>query len=182
VTLHHAYFPAAMHEQVKYNDCILNRLNKAKRVQIIASLVEGNSLRATARMCDVGFSTVLKLVPEIGKACADYQDKALRNLSSKVIQCRQIWSFCYAKEKNLLADKVGQFGFGDAWTWVAIDAETKLVPTLMVGTRGASTARRFMRDLAARLANRLQLTTDGHYYPSPPRLIPLGLLEDDGIT
>ena len=140
----------------------MNRLSKEQRTKIIAALVEGNSLRATARMCNVAFNTVLKLVPEIGQACADYQDKALRNLTCKLIQCDEIWSFCYAKEQNIPADKQGQFGYGDVWTWVAIDAETKLVPTFMVGTRVAQTAKRFMHDLASRLANRVQLTTDGH--------------------
>jgi len=140
----------------------MNRLNKEQRTKIIAALVEGNSLRATARMCNVAFNTVLKLVPEIGKACADYQDRTLRNLSCKLIQCDEIWSFCYAKDKNVPDDKRGKFGYGDVWTWVAIDAETKLVPSFMVGTRGAETAKRFMQDLAARLANRVQLTTDGH--------------------
>jgi IS1 family transposase len=147
---------------LKHNVVIMNRLNKQKQAQIIASLVEGSSLRATARMCDVAFNTVLKLVPEIGKACADYQNVALRNLTSKLIQCDEIWSFCYAKDKNVPADLRGQFGYGDVWTWVAIDADTKLVPCFMVGTRGAQTANRFMRDLASRLANRVQLTTDGH--------------------
>jgi IS1 family transposase len=101
-------------------------------------------------------------VPEIEQACADYQDKTLRNLPCKLIQCDEIWPFCYAKDKNVPADKQGQFGYGDVWTWVAIDAETKLVPTFMVGTRGAQTAKSFMHDLATCLANRVQLTTDGH--------------------
>ena len=140
----------------------MNQLSKQQRTRIIASLVEGNSLRAMARMCNVAFNTVLKLVPEIGRACADYQDRMLRNLPCKLIQCDEIWSFCYAKEKNVPADKQGQFGYGDVWTWVAFDAETKLVPCFMVGTRGAQTAKRFMHDLASRLANRVQLTTDGH--------------------
>jgi IS1 family transposase len=141
----------------------MNKLNKSKRTQIIAALVEGNSLRATARMCDVAFNTVLKLLPEIGRACADYQDKAMRNLPCKRIQCDEIWSFCYAKEKNVtpaIAEKVP--GAGDVWTWVAIDADTKLVPSFMVGNRGQSTARVFIQDLADRLAGRVQLTTDGH--------------------
>jgi IS1 family transposase len=139
----------------------MNKLNKAKQVQIISALVEGNSLRATARMCDVAFNTVLKLLPEIGRACLNYQDKALRNLSSKMIQCDEIWSFVGAKEKNTSEEKKAE-GWGDVWTWVAIDPQTKLVPTFMVGSRGAKTAKRFMDDLAARLANRVQLTTDGH--------------------
>lgn len=140
----------------------MNRLKKDKQAEIIASLVEGNSIRATARMCDVAFNTVLKLLPEIGRACLRFQDKVLRNLSCKRIQCDEIWSFCYAKEKNVPADKRGQFGFGDVWTWVAIDADTKLVPSFMIGTRGFSTASAFINDLASRLANRVQLTSDGH--------------------
>jgi len=140
----------------------MNKLNRDKRTQIISSLVEGNSLRATARMCDVAFNTVLKLLPEIGRACLEYQDKAFRNLRCKRIECDEIWSFCYAKERNVPADKKGQFGYGDVWTWVAIDPDTKLVPSFMVGSRTALAAREFMDDLASRLASRVQLTTDGH--------------------
>src|SRR6202521_4296021 len=115
----------------------MNRLSITKRAQIISALVEGNSLRATARMAGVAFNTVLKLLPEIGQACEDYQRRVLVNLPCKRIQCDEIWSFCYAKDKNVPTDKQGQFGYGDVWTWVAIDSETKLVPTFMVGTRGA---------------------------------------------
>lgn len=140
----------------------MNKLTKEKRVQIINALVEGNSIRATARMCDVAFNTVLKLLPEIGKACADYQDRVFRNLPCKRIQCDEIWSFCYAKEKNLPAELQGKFGFGSVWTWVAIDADTKLVPSWLVGDRTAETAAIFIDDLASRLANRVQLSTDGH--------------------
>jgi IS1 family transposase len=139
----------------------MNKLNKEKRTQIISSLVEGNSLRATARMCDVAFNTVLKLVPEIGAACLEYQDKALRNLTCKRIQCDEIWSFVGAKEKNVSEERKAE-GWGDVWTWVAIDPDTKLVPSFMVGSRGAQTAQAFMDDLAGRLASRVQLTTDGH--------------------
>jgi IS1 family transposase len=135
---------------------------ESQQARIIAALVEGNSLRATARMCDVAFNTALKLLPEIGGACLKYQDKAIRNLTTKRIQCDEIWSFCYAKEKNVPEEKRGGFGYGDVWTWVAIDADTKLVPSFMVGTRGAYTAKKFMDDLASRLASRVQLTTDGH--------------------
>ena len=136
----------------------MNKLNKAKQVQIIASLVEGNSLRATSRMCDVAFNTVLKLLPEIGQACEEYQRRVFVNLPCKRIQCDEIWSFCYAKDKNLPADKKG----GSVWTWVAIDADTKLVPCWRVGGRDAWNAQHFMYDLKSRLANRVQLTTDGH--------------------
>ncbi len=140
----------------------MNRLSREKQTQIVAALVEGNSLRATARMCDVAFNTVLKLLPEIGSACADYQDRVLRNLKCKRIQCDEIWSFCYAKEKNVPESKRGQFGYGDIWTWVAIDADTKLVPSFLVGNRDGQTAKIFIDDLASRLAHQVQLTTDGH--------------------
>ena len=139
----------------------MNKLNHEKRTQIITALVEGNSLRATARICDVAFNTVLKLLPEIGSACADYQDRVLRNLKCKRVQCDEIWTFCYAKQKNVPPDKKGKFGYGDIWTWVAIDADTKLVPSFMVGNRDLRTARIFIDDLRMRLANRIQLTTDG---------------------
>jgi IS1 family transposase len=150
-----------MLEPVKHNIRIMNRLSKQQRIQIITALVEGNSLRATARMCDVSFNTVLKLVPHIGIACYEFQDKALRNLSCQLIQCDEIWSFIGSKEKNTRPERKDE-GWGDVWTWVAIDAETKLVPSFAVGTRGAATAHRFMQDLASRLSNRIQLTTDGH--------------------
>jgi IS1 family transposase len=139
----------------------MNKLNKDKQVQIIASLVEGNSLRATARMCDVAFNTVLKLLPEIGRVCEEYQQKAFVNLPCQRIQCDEIWSFCYAKEKNVPQDLRGK-GYGDVWTWVAVCADTKLVPCWRIGDRNAWDAQHFMYDLAARLANRVQLTTDGH--------------------
>ena len=113
-------------------------------------------------MCDVAFNTVLKLLPLIGQACLEFQDTAFRNLTCKRIQCDEIWSFCYAKEKNVPADKAGILGFGDVWTWVAIDADTKIVPSFAVGSRSAQMAQSFMDDLASRLANRVQLTTDGY--------------------
>jgi len=140
----------------------MNKLSTEKRTQILNCLVEGNSLRATARMCDVAFNTVLKFIPEIGEACDKYQDKVFRNLKCKTIQCDEIWTFCYAKEKNVPEDKKETFGYGDVWTWVAIDADTKLVPSFMVGNRDAKTAKIFMDDLAERLANRVQLTSDGY--------------------
>lgn len=139
----------------------MNRLSREKQVQIIAALVEGNSLRATARMCDVAFNSVLNLLPQIGNACADYQDKALRGLKCKRVQCDECWSFCYSKQKNVPDKKRGQFGYGDVWTWVAIDADTKLVPSFMVGNRDGQSARMFIDELAGRLAHRVQLTTDG---------------------
>lgn len=150
-----------MLEPLKYNE-VMNTLNNKQRSQLISVLVEGNSLRATARICDVAFNTVLKFIPQVGMVCADYQDKAFHDLKCKRVQCDEIWSFCYAKQKNVPKDKRGLFGYGDVWTWVAMDAETKLVPSFMVGRRDAESAKMFIDDLASRLANRVQITTDGN--------------------
>ncbi len=125
-------------------------------------LVEGNSLRATSRLADVSINTVTKLLVSLGLACERYQQEKLCNLPCKRIQCDEIWSFCYAKQKNVPADKQGQFGYGDVWTWTALCADTKLICCWQIGTRGASSAYALMHDLASRLANRIQLTTDGH--------------------
>jgi IS1 family transposase len=140
----------------------MNRLSQEERVRVIAALVEGNSIRATVRMTGIAKNTIVKLLAEVGRACTKYQDKALRNLTCKRIQCDEIWNFVYAKDKNVPADKQGQFGIGSVWTWAAIDADTKLIPSWTVGNRDAGTAFAFMHDLAGRLANRVQLTTDGH--------------------
>ncbi len=106
--------------------------------------------------------TVLKLLAEIGAACREYQDMTLRNLPCKRLQCDEIWAFCYAKEKNVPEELRGTLGLGDVYTWTAIDADTKLVPCWLVGKRDVPHAQRFMNDLAGRLKNRVQLTTDGH--------------------
>jgi len=98
----------------------------------------------------------------LGKACAEYQEKVFKNLECKRIQCDEIWAFCYAKEKNVPEDKKGKFGYGDVWTFTALDAETKLVPSWYIGNRNIEEATIFMKDLASRLKNRVQLTTDGH--------------------
>jgi IS1 family transposase len=140
---------------------IMNRLTTEKRAQILGCLVEGNSIRSTVRMTGASKNTVTKLLVNIGRACSEYQDGALRNLPCKRLQCDEIWAFCYAKEKNVPEEKKGQFGYGDVWTWTAICADTKLIPSWMVGDRDAHTADRFMRDLAGRLTHRVQLTTDG---------------------
>lgn len=140
----------------------MNRLTIEKRTQIIAALVEGTAINATARMTGVSKVTILKLLKDVGQACAAFENKTLRNLTCKRIQCDEIWNFCYAKEKNVPADKKGHFGFGDVWTWTALDADTKLMCSWAIGDRSAFTAHAFMQDLAARLAHRVQLTTDGH--------------------
>lgn len=139
----------------------MNKLTTLKRAQIIGLLVEGTSLRATSRLADCSINTVTKLLVDVGTACAEYQDKTLRNLPCKHIQCDEIWSFVYSKQKNVPEDMRGEFGVGDVWTWTAIDADTKLVPSFMVGPRDGGVAYDFMHDLASRLANRVQLTTDG---------------------
>ena len=139
----------------------MKRLKRAQRVAVVAALVEGNSLRSTVRMTDVSMPTVLKLLADLGAVCARYQDEALRNLPCKRVQADEVWSFVAAKAKNVPADKRGVFGYGDVWTWVALDADTKLVPSWRVGPRDLATAYDFMHDLAGRLKNRVQLTTDG---------------------
>jgi IS1 family transposase len=133
-----------------------------KQVQVISALVEGNSIRSTVRITGVAKNTIVKLLADVGKACAEYQDKTLRNLPCKKIQCDEIWSFCYSKQKNVPENKKGKFGYGDIWTWTAIDADTKLIPSWLVSDRSACAATEFIKDLAGRLTNRIQLTTDGH--------------------
>jgi IS1 family transposase len=139
----------------------MNKLDSAKRAQVVSCLVEGNSIRATVRMTGVAKNTVVKLLADLGAACSAYQDKVFVNLKCKRIQCDEIWSFVGAKEKNCTAEMKAK-GAGDCWTWVALDAETKLVPCWFVGQRDAGCAYHFIHDLAARLASRVQLTTDGH--------------------
>ncbi|MCG8525892.1 MAG: IS1 family transposase [Opitutales bacterium] len=140
----------------------MNRLNRASQIQVVRCLVEGNSLRATTRITGVHRTTCMKLLSDLGKACSEYQDKALRNLNCKTIQCDEIWSFVYSKEKNTTEENRNAVGAGDIWTWTAIDPETKLVPSWHVGGRDAGSAWFFMHDLSSRLSNRVQLTTDGH--------------------
>lgn len=140
----------------------MNTLITAKRIQVVSSLVEGNSVRATSRMTGVSKDAILKLLFDVGTACAKYHDKTVRNLTCKRIQSDEAWSFCYAKQKNVPTALQNKFGYGDVWTWVALCAETKLVVAWHVGGRNAWHAQHFMYDVAARLRNRVQLTTDGH--------------------
>jgi len=140
----------------------MNRLSTQRRAQVVAALVEGSSIRSTVRMTGVAKNTVIKLLVDLGTACSEYQDRVMRNLPCKRLQCDEIWSFCYAKEKNVPDDHRDQFGYGDVWTWTAICADTKLVPCWLVGERNGADAEIFIADLASRLASRVQLTTDGH--------------------
>ena len=144
----------------------MNKLSLERKTQVIKALVDGNSIRATCRITNTAKGTVIKLLRDVGKACAEYQDKHLKNLSCQRVECDEIWSFCYAKAKNVPKDKQGQFGYGDVWTFVAIDADTKLVLSWLVGLRNPECATEFFEDIKERLSNRVQLTTDGHrmYY------------------
>jgi hypothetical protein len=140
----------------------MNRLGQERRKQVVASLVEGNSIRATCRMTGVAKNTVTKLLVDLGTVCSIHQDRVMRDLPCTRIQCDEIWTFCYAKAKNVPEDKQGEFGYGDVWTHVALCADTKLVPSYLIGGRGVDEARDFTADLAKRLRHRVQLTTDGH--------------------
>ncbi|MBF0553646.1 MAG: IS1 family transposase [Nitrospirae bacterium] len=137
----------------------MNKLPIEKQVQIIHLLVEGNSLRATSRIADVSINTVTKLLVNVGKACEKWHDENMVNIKAKRIQCDEIWSFVYAKHKNLPEEMKGQGG--DLWTWVGIDADTKLVVSYSIGNRDYETACLFVGDLANRIQGRVQLTTDG---------------------
>jgi IS1 family transposase len=140
----------------------MNRLSRQERAQIIRCLVEGNSIRATVRMTGFAKNTIVKLLTELGAACAAYQDDQLRFLDCQHIQADEIWAFVYAKAKNVPEDKRDTFGFGDVWTWTAIDADSKLMVSWLVGERSAEAARDFMADLASRLVMRPQITTDAN--------------------
>lgn len=139
----------------------MNKLDTAKRAQIVAALVEGNSIRATVRMTGASKNTISKLLIELGATCSRYQDENLRNLTCKTIQVDEIWSFIGAKQKNVKVYEDMPWR-GDCWTWVAIDADSKLIVSFLVGNRDGGHARVFMEDLASRLSNRVQLTSDGH--------------------
>ena len=141
---------------------IMNRLSTERRSLIVGCLTEGMSLRATTRVTGAAKNTVTKLLVDLGEACAEYQDVELTNLDTKTVECDEIWSFCYSKQKNVPEEHRGTDGYGDVWTWVAIDADTKLVPSWLVGERTVHDAYVFMLDLKSRLKGRIQLTTDGH--------------------
>jgi IS1 family transposase len=141
----------------------MNRLSTERRGQVISCLVEGMSIRATVRVTGVAKNTIVKLLADLGQACSEYQDATLRNLDTSVIECDEIWSYCYAKQKNVPDEFQDTFGYGDVWTWTAIDADTKLVPSWLVGERTGRDAYAFLSDLKGRLRNnRVQITTDGH--------------------
>jgi IS1 family transposase len=139
----------------------MNKLPVAKRVQILSMLCEGSSLRSTSRVCDVSINTVSKILVDAGKVCAAYHNQYVRGLTCKRVQCDEIWSFCYSKERNVKGAKAAPEGAGNVWTWTALDADTKLICTWAVGGRDAESARNIMEDLQRRVKTRMQLTTDG---------------------
>jgi IS1 family transposase len=139
----------------------MNKLPDAKRLQILSMLCEGSSMRSISRVADVSINTVAKMLADAGEACLAFHDETVRGLTSKRVQCDEIWAFCYAKQKNVATAKSAPAEAGDLWTWTAIDADSKLVISYLIGGRDAGYAHEFMNDVASRLTNRVQLTTDG---------------------
>ena len=142
--------------------CGMNKLSASDRARILHLLCEGQSIRAVTRLTSASKNTVIKLLVDAGKACMSYHDASVRNVTSKRIQVDEIWSFTYAKQKNVADAKAAPDGAGDTWTWTAIDADSKLIVSYFVGGRDGECAKWFMDDVASRLANRVQLTSDGH--------------------
>ena len=140
----------------------MNKLSTTKRVMILNMLVEGMSMRSISRTVGVSINTVTKLMVESGEACAAYHDETVRDVTAQRVQCDEIWAFCYAKDKNVPRAKAAPQGAGDVWTWTAIEGASKMILSYEVGDRSGVTAIEFMDDLRGRLANRVQLTTDGH--------------------
>jgi len=140
----------------------MNKLSRDARAEILGMMVEGVSIRAISRMTGASKNTVVKLLEDAGEAFSAYQDRTMRNLTCKRLQVDEIWAFVYAKAKNVETAKAAPEGAGDCWTWMAIDADTKLIPSFYIGARDAYAAQAFIGDLAGRLANRVQLTSDGH--------------------
>ena len=140
----------------------MNKLPLAKRVQILSMLCEGSSMRSVSRVADVSINTVYNFLAQAGPICARFHDETVRGVKSQRVQCDEVWAFCYAKQKNVADAKAPPSGAGDGWTWTAIDADSKLVITWAVGGRDAAYAKALIEDLRSRLANKVQLTTDGH--------------------
>ena len=139
----------------------MKRLTMEQKTRVVAALVEGNSIRSTVRMTGVAKNTVIKLVLDLADACAAYHDRAVRNLLVRRLQCDEIWQFVGSKARNTRPEKKA-IGWGDVWTWTALDADTKLCVSYLVGGRDLGWAKEFMEDCASRIRNRVQITTDGH--------------------
>ena len=140
----------------------MNKLPLDKRVQILHMLCEGSSMRSISRVADVSFNTVAKLLVDAGKVCAVFHDDTVRNVEARRVQVDEIWSFVYAKQRNVATAKRLDLAYGDVWTWTAIDADSKLILSYLVGARDSDYAHAFIGDLRSRLANRVQLTSDGY--------------------
>ena len=141
----------------------MRRLDSKQRAQVISCLIEGCSIRSTVRMTGVAKKTVMRVLVEVGAVCADYQDRVFRNLPTRRLQVDEMWAWIYCKQKNRTEEIAKKHpDAGDVWLWVAIDADTKLVPSWMLGQRDLATATAFVSDLASRLSNRVQITSDGH--------------------
>jgi IS1 family transposase len=140
----------------------MNKLTPAKRCQVLALLCEGMSMRAITRVADVSMNAVVKLLEDAGEACLDLHNEEVRGVHAERVQCDEVWSFCYAKAKNVQKAKAAPEVAGDVWTWTAIDADTKLIISFLVNDRSALSAEFLVRDLAERVVNRMQLTTDSH--------------------
>lgn len=141
---------------------VMNKLDNATRTRILHMLVEGSSLRSISRVADVSINTVTKLLIDAGKVCAAYHDEYVRNVKTVRVQCDEIWAFCYGKQKNVKTAVAAPEGAGDAWTWTALEADTKMILSYLVGGRDGEYALAFIDDLRQRISNRVQLTTDGH--------------------
>ncbi|MBS1911713.1 MAG: DDE-type integrase/transposase/recombinase [Bacteroidetes bacterium] len=139
----------------------MNKLSTDKRIAVVSSLVEGNSIRSTTRMTGVAKNTIQRLVLDLGECCMQFHDEAVRGVSSKHIQCDELWAFCGMKERNVPAEKKGVLGYGDVWTWTCLDSDSKLMVSWLIGRRDMECARAFVKDLASRLTTRPQISTDG---------------------
>jgi IS1 family transposase len=153
--------PVDMRKRITHT-IFMNRLTSEQRTHVINCLIEGCSIRSAVRMTGVAKKTVMRLLVEVGAFCIDYQDRAFRNLKCRRIQVDELWAYVGAKQKNLTPANQERGAIGDIWLWTAIDADSKLVPSWMLGNRDANAAMTFMLDLAGRLSNRVQLTSDGH--------------------
>lgn len=139
----------------------MNQLCPEKRAQVIKSLMEGNSINSTVRMTGIAHTTILRLLRDIGTACLRFHDAVVRNLTTARVQCDEVWSFCYAKEKNVPAELKGTLGYGSIWTWTALDADSKLMISWIVSDRSQAAADAIIRDLKGRITQRIQLSSDG---------------------
>ncbi len=140
----------------------MNKLSTTERVQILSMLVEGSSMRSISRVADVSINTVSALLVDAGRACAAHHEEKVRGIRAKRVQCDEIWAFCYAKQRNVATAKAAPEEAGDVWTWTALDADSKMIISYLVGGRDAGYAHEFMQDVAGRVVSRVQLTTDGH--------------------